>query len=737
MHQASIRQIKPTTSVTVRKIVAISLCCYLTAIIGCQNNPSLQDKKSAEPELTFANVQPENISYTGDDTCASCHAEEYAGFQEHGMAASYYRVDDTERNETFDIEALYHPETDFYYRPVKTDSGYYQEEYRLDTNGKRTHVLRRRMDHVIGSGGAAQTYITDDNGWLYELPLTWYTQTNRWDFSPGYDVSNIRFSRVIPDRCMACHNAYPEDIPKLEGKFAAVPNGISCERCHGPGRLHVDERLSDPDASPAIDTTIVNPVHLPLARRLDVCQQCHLNGSIDVLRKGRSAFDFQPSQALSEHRALFISKDLSDQGIKVISHADRMQLSECYIQTLQSSRPLECVTCHDPHAGFRDEGPDYFNITCKSCHDLRQVSQRISVEFTEAHREASNCISCHMPREDVRDVPHSSFTDHFIRVVGESEEATSGVRPISSREVTMAPIFSKDSDSAEGAVYRGIALITYGRQQADTTSIASGIDAIVRNIEKVETFPEAEFMVGLGHLYLGDVSSALPWLESVVRLDPDDPEQLNALAQAYETDDREKSVIQRLYVRGLSIQPLYVDMRLNYGRYLLSVGEVDKAIDEFTRASREQPHNATALFNLGTAHLQIGEVGEAETYLHKSLRLDPDNVEALGNLGFLHAGAERQDSAEVYFLRAVAVGESDAVALGNLGAFYLNTGSHDAAIEVLLRAVTSDPGFVDALANLSLAYFQVDDMDNSRRYAEQAIRERPDHPLARQILEAI
>ncbi|NND70315.1 MAG: tetratricopeptide repeat protein [Rhodothermales bacterium] len=720
-----------------QKNLYISLCCCLLVAVACKRpTPAVTDEESGST-IAFANVERPGIAYTGDAACSSCHEQEYAGFQEHGMAHSYYAVDETDRNETFGIDALYHEETDLYYRPVRTDSGYYQEEYRLDSSGDVVHSMIRKMDYVVGSGGAAQTYLTDDNGWLYEMPLTWYTQRNRWDFSPGYDVSNIRFDRLIPDRCMACHNGYPADLPYLEGKFNSVPNGITCERCHGPGRLHVDERLSDPDATTNIDTTIVNPAHLQLDRRLDVCQQCHLNGSIDILRSGRSAFDFQPSQLLSDHRAMFISRELEDEGIKVISHADRMQQSECYIQTLDAPRPMECTTCHNPHEGFRTKGPEYFTDTCKSCHSVSRLQEVVTADLKSSHADASNCISCHMPKEEASDVPHSSFTDHFIRVIDEGDKASASPAAMTSRDVSMAPLFERDSGSEEGEIYRGMALITFGRQQADEESISAGVGAIEDVVQPGASFVEAEFLVGLGHLYLGDVERAIPWLESVVRRDPDDPEKLNALAQAYETDGRDKNAIQRLYVRGLTIQPLRVDMRLNYGRFLLAYGDVDKAIDEFEDASREQPSNATALFNLGTAYLQAGDMDRAEKNLTKSLRLDPDNQEALGNLGFLHAGAGRQEEAEEYFVRAVSVDESNAVALGNLGAFYLNTGRQRSAIDVLNKAVGIDSSFADALANLSLAYFQTGDIESSRQFAERAIAAKPDHPLASQILDAL
>ena len=64
--------------------------------------------------------------------------------------------------------------------------------------------------------------------------------------NPGYDQPdqpNAR--RKINYECMFCHNSYPE-IPagheqtQAEPRFSgALPEGIDCQRCHGPGQRHV------------------------------------------------------------------------------------------------------------------------------------------------------------------------------------------------------------------------------------------------------------------------------------------------------------------------------------------------------------------------------------------------------------------------------------------------------------------------------------------------------------------
>src|SRR6185436_1099509 len=96
--------------------------------------------------------------------------------------------------------------------------------------------------------------------------LTWY-RNHGWDFSPGYEINNARFDRLLPDHCVSCHASYPTTLPYLEGKVA--------------------ERRSGAKRDSGYDNTIVNPVRMPLERRLDACEQCHVHTAVSVLRDGK------------------------------------------------------------------------------------------------------------------------------------------------------------------------------------------------------------------------------------------------------------------------------------------------------------------------------------------------------------------------------------------------------------------------------------------------------------------
>lgn len=695
-----------------------------------RGDESLADEENASQPSPYLNTK--GVEYTGDEACASCHEDLYASYQTHGMARSLYAMTPERVVEDFaDIEVIHAP-SGFRYTVRERDGAFWQEEYRLDEQGRKTHQLAREIEYVVGSGTAARTYLTEEGGRYYELPLTWYTQARRWDLSPGYEEGNGRFSRLIPAQCMSCHNGVSEPVDFVSGKYTEIADGIGCERCHGPGALHVEARLTDPEPADSIDYTIVNPAHLSLDRRLDVCQQCHLSGTISLLRQDRKAFDYRASEPLAAHVALFELEKEEEGTIAVISHADRMKMSACF----QASPAMDCTTCHNPHEGFREEGPAYFNATCMDCHatDALQASMTTPT-LREQHASGTDCFGCHMPKVEADDAPHSSFTDHFVRVVQAEQRITEQVEAADGA-VELEPYFERDRNG-EGDLYRGMALVAYGRQNGRRDVLEHAVDLLREELKDRPDHGEAQFLLGFAQAQLGNPRAAIPALRASIRIDPV-PERMNALAQAYEATGGPPAEIERLYREALQIQPALADVRVNLGRFLESQGRVAEAVQEYRAAAEEQPWLAAAHYNLGTGLLRLGtDVDKAVAHLEEAIQLEPDHVDALVNLGVVRASSGDSESAGELFRRAVEAGPESANAHSNLGAYLLQRGELRRARDILIRAAALDPRNPDVAANLAVAHLQNGETAEARRWAEQALTLNPSQGTARQVLGAL
>lgn len=597
----------------------------IVLLLGCQRTPAPDRQIAAlpeEPSPLFRNIDAPT-DYVGDEACTTCHDEAASAYQVHAMARTFHRWTPESRVEAALDEPLYQVPTGFYYSVVEVGDQLYQEEFLIGTGEKRLHELRRRIDYVMGSGNVARTYFTEENGRLFQLPLTWYREGG-WDFSPGYELNNARFGRLMPDRCLACHGSYPEPIPFLEGKYADLPPGIGCERCHGPGALHVRERSEGPPADGTYDNTIVSPRHLPFERRLDVCEQCHVHTAVNVLREGRNAFSYVPSQPLRDQVAFFKPTG----SIDIVSHAERLRQSACFIATRSTERPLECATCHNPHLPTLDTGER--NGSCQTCHAPAALEERLlSSASLPDHRTTADCVGCHMPQVKERTVPHGTFTEHWIRVV---DRASERAQTRSASDSPIEPYFERDRIGPDADVYQGMGEIVYATLASDRESLRQGAEALEQALEADTTRGNALFLLGLAYRQMGRTDEAIGALERSLRVDPDRPQRLHALARAYESAGRDAESVSRLYERALELQPALAWIRVDYADFLQAQGRLEEAEQGYRLALTERPNLDVAAFNLGTLLAELGRFVEASEAFQEAVSLNPSLAEALATL---------------------------------------------------------------------------------------------------------
>src|SRR5437867_7597547 len=113
---------------------------------------------------------------------------------------------------------------------------------------------------------------------IIQLPLGWYAEKGGyWGMNSGYDrPDHYGFRRPITYDCMFCHNAYPPVLAGHEQQFAQsvyegpLPEGIDCQRCHGPGSRHVQLAATAGAKRQDIRSAIVNPSRLSAERQMEI-----------------------------------------------------------------------------------------------------------------------------------------------------------------------------------------------------------------------------------------------------------------------------------------------------------------------------------------------------------------------------------------------------------------------------------------------------------------------------------
>lgn len=589
-------------------IIVVFICSY------CQG-----DTNFSAPNTPFLNVA-DTVAYVGMQTCRSCHNDVYQSYIHTGMGQSFHQATPQKSKASYGDHALvYDEKSNFYYKPFFKDSTLYVKEFRLegaDTVYQRTETI----SYIVGSGQHTNSHILDFNGYIFQAPITYYTQEEKWDMAPGFDRDNLRFSRLLTTECITCHNHFPKHEARSMNKFEEIPQGIECERCHGAGALHVKEKLAGKlvDTSQYIDYTIVNPRHLERDLQMDLCQRCHLQG-VSVLNEGKDFFDFRPGMKLSDVFNVFLPQ-YSDTHEKFImaSQADRLRQSPCYIQ----SESMTCITCHNPHKSVEVTDNKQYNQACQNCHQTKKCS----APQLERSAQNDNCVHCHMPRSGSIDIPHVNITDHRI----------------SKATALKSKTIAKDKAAAI-ASFLGLKILT--KDKATPLEMAQGyvalyekyvestvmLDSALYYLNRSELSPEAQFKTRIHYNFARENYDELIKLAQQT-----DPNSLNDAWTAYRIGEalfKRRKYHQALlfYKKATALLPYHLDFQEKLGVTYLRLEYVDDAERILKFVLSENPNRKVALTNLGYLTTLRKDIEGGMKYYNKALALDPDYEQAIVN----------------------------------------------------------------------------------------------------------
>lgn len=640
----------------------------------------------------MAALAPAQPGYVGPAACATCHFQISEAYRRTGMGRSFRVPRPADQLEG----TYYHAASDTYFQMIRREGRYFQLQYQIGFDGKRTNELEKQVDYVVGSGNHSRTYLhRTTRNTLIELPLAWYAEKGgSWAMNPGYDRPDHQgFRRVVGDDCLFCHNAYPESSGNnVEGNpvFARLPEGIDCQRCHGPGERHVQAARSRGTAE-AIRAAIVNPARLTPERQMEVCLQCHLETTSfplpnSMVRFEREPFSYRPGEPLANFR-LHFDKDRDDDRFEIAGAAYRLRKSQCFEK---SGGALACTTCHDPHtAGSAPE--EHYTAVCRQCHGA--PFERLVAGGR--HTRSTDCTGCHMPKRRTDDVVHVVMTDHYIQ------------RRKAARDL-LAPLAEQPADANP---YRGPVVLYYP-------------NALPK--------PEDELYLALAQVrQSSNLRDGIPRLSAALeRYHTERGEYYVELANALrDSGQRERAV--PVYEQALQRQPRPAAAVRNLALTLISMRQQARAAEILKQA---MPEDATSWQLLGTAYVELGKTADAINAFQKAIAADPELPEAHNSLGAISFQAGDRQRGERALREALRLQPAYAQAHNNLANLLAANGRFEEAryhFELALRLqINSAPVRYD----YAVALARERRLEEAAGQLESALRQKADFAEAHELL---
>jgi Flp pilus assembly protein TadD len=645
--------------------------------------------------------QTASNAYVDGQLCAGCHSKIAQTYALTGMARSFQRpqpqntLEDYTRGNPF-----YHQVSGTWYAMEQRDGAYYQRRWRIGYAGKEIDVRESRIDYIMGSGNHARTYLhRAERGALVELPLAWYPENRgEWAMGPGHDREYALPPRTIAYECMFCHNAYPQipaghSEPGSEPLYTgALPKGIDCQRCHGPGGNHVRAAQAKGASVEDVRKAIVNPARLSGDRQMEVCMQCHLettSGQLphSIVRYGREPFSYRPGEPLGNFMIFFdrAPAGRSENDFEIVNSAYRLRQSQCF---LQSRGKLTCTTCHNPHDIERSEQATVrYNGVCGTCHALA-LRQTVALG---KHTASADCIGCHMPKRRTQDVVHAVMTDHLI---GRHQPLPDPPAPIAEKtdldanqyHGEVVPYYpSLKPRTGENALYLAVAQVT------QKSNLTKGLPRLAAEIAAQKS-ARPEFYIELGQAFLsvGKRTSAIGAFEEAAKRRPD------------------SAVIS-----------------LNLADALTEAGQPARAVTVLTRALKLAPGDALLWYQLGIAHSAAGRDAEAIAAFEKSVALDPDLTEAHNLLGAALAGGGDLAGGEKELRRALQINPDYPDTQGNLGHLLAARGDLAEAAYYFARSVHLRPDDAEVRTNYAVTLAGLNQFEEAQRQIDAAVKADP------------
>lgn len=676
--------------------------------------------------------------FTGDLSCRSCHTKEFDQWKQshHFMAmqpANDSTVSGDFNNVTFTGDGVTS-------RFFKKEGKFY-----INTQGEDGKNHDYEVKYIFGFT-PLQQYLVEFTGGRMQVPrVSWDVVEKKWFHQyPGQKIPSHDWLHWTGNAqnwntmCASCHSTNLQKNYDLENdsyKTTYSVINVSCESCHGAGKLHMDYvNGKDYKAGDKIPGSFLHLAkNAGQTEQLNTCAPCHARKA-DIT-------------AIPETGDEIMDNYIPEIADKEFFHPDGQQDAEDYnytsfLQSRMFRQGVKCSNCHDPHSGRTVLTG---NQTCLQCH--AKTFDDPAHTFHAIGSPGSECKNCHMPgkRYMVNDlrydhsfrVPrpdlsvkygtpnacnncHANKTaqwsvDAVIKWYGPvrkyhfAEDLIPGSKLDQNSEANLIKLFG---DSSVPDIIKATA-VNYLGKLGSPNSLSTLILALrskdaqtrYRALRGLANFQPDNWLNEIGPLlsdkvravriaaadlyitlpeqqlpgqYFKAFTSAKNELHNYVKYQADFAVGNLAIADYYLKQNDFQNA-EKFYLRGLKKDSLMNYARLNLSTVYNVLGKNDRSLQVLEAAARIDPENDRIWYNMALLHNEMNNRSAAENFFAKAVQLKSTNPRLYYNYGLLLNEDRKFKEAETVFQKAIALDPSVPEFHYALTIMYIQTRNRDKA----------------------------------------------------------
>ena len=344
--------------------------------------------QQCKPKDASLPLQDRENAFVGDRQCKSCHANEYKAWSGSGHFKAMQEVNDSTVEGDFSGKTLVADGvTSRFYRK---DGKYY-----INTQGDDGVNHDYEVKYTFGYYPLQQYLVEFPGGRMQATRASWDIKNKKWFHQyagqkiPPHDwlhwTGNAQNWNTM---CACCHSTnlqknYNTETDSYNTHYSVI--NVSCETCHGAGKLHIDYVNGKEYKKGKKTAGFVHRSGKKAGQiaQINTCTPCHAREteiSPHLIQSAELMDNYIPEIPTTEH--YYADGQADDEDFTYTS----------FSQSKMFRQGVKCSSCHEPHtAKLLFTG----NQLCMQCHV--KTYDGPSHTFHPVGSAGAECKNCHMP----------------------------------------------------------------------------------------------------------------------------------------------------------------------------------------------------------------------------------------------------------------------------------------------------------------------------------------------------